>query len=83
VIGKQTPEEARRDRVNKDDRRDAAYLAERKRIETANTEKTNRLRALRLEKEAAERAANPDGVVKKKKKKPAARAAAAASGKLS
>lgn len=77
-MAKQTPEEARRERMTKDDRRDAAYLTERKRIAAANEEKTNRLRGLRLQKEAgereaaaklaAERAANPTPVRVPKKR---------------
>ena len=55
MAAKQTSEQARRERVTKDDRRDAAYLTERKRIQTENAEKTARLRGLRLQKEAAER----------------------------
>ena len=75
---RQTPDEARRERMKKDDKRDAAYLNERKRVKNENAEKTLRLRTLRLakeaaerevaEKEAAERAANPDAFKRKKKK---------------
>ena len=39
------------------EQRDAGYLVERKRIQKANDEKTARLKALRLEKEAGERLA--------------------------
>lgn len=66
---RQTSEEARKARMSKDDKRDSAYMIERKRIETANAEKTARLRALRLEKEAADRANAPPIVVKTRKKK--------------
>jgi hypothetical protein len=39
------------------EQRDAGYLVERRRIQKANDEKTARLKALRLEKEAGERLA--------------------------
>ena len=72
-------EEARRvfgKAANKNDQRDAAYLIERKRIQKVNDEKTARLKALRLAKEAAdkitadaaaaEKAANPKRTKKAK-----------------
>ena len=69
MAAKQTSDEARRERMAKDDKRDSAYKIERKRIQVENAEKTTRLRTLRLakeatereaaQKEAAERAANP------------------------
>ncbi len=74
---RKSSEEARRERMTKDDKRDAAYLIEKKRIRQADAEKTARLRALRMqkeaaerevaEKEAAERAANPTPRKRKKK----------------
>ena len=78
---KSTPDELRRERAAKQERKgDTAFLIERKRIQVANDEKTARLRGLRLAKEAAdrevaakeaaERAANPP--VKKAKKRAAA-----------
>ena len=42
-----------------DAQRDAKFFKERERERLANAEKTKRLRALRLEKEAAEQAAGP------------------------
>jgi hypothetical protein len=51
-------QEARRvfaKKVASAEQRDAAYLIERRRIQKANDEKTARLKALRLAKEAAER----------------------------
>ncbi len=73
-----TQEDARRERKASGDRLDAAYMAERRRIEAANSEKTARLRALRLqkeasereaaEKEAADRAANPTPTKSRMKK---------------
>lgn len=69
MTARQSPDDARRSRMSKDDKRDNAYLIERKRIEVANAEKTARLRALRLTKEAADLAAGPVVVAKTRKKK--------------
>ena len=69
MTARQSPDDARRSRMRKDDKRDNAYLIERKRIEVANAEKTARLRALRLANEAAALAAGPVVVAKTRKKK--------------
>jgi hypothetical protein len=57
------------DKTTKHSQTDSAFLKERARIRAANDEKTARLRALRLAKEATERqaaaAAEAEGVVKK------------------
>ncbi len=57
MAAKQSPDEVQEARRVKDAIRDTGYLNERKRIETANAEKTARLRTLRLAKEATEREA--------------------------
>lgn len=66
---------------NSEAARDAAFFKERDRVRTVNDEKTNRLKALRLQKEAADEAARllaiqnaPPAPVKAPRKKAAAKA---------